>query len=59
MAEVEEGVRELATDAENGADATDGPCEEFVSTTDLPVKGSKKRKMQKNRESMRQKIVQN
>jgi hypothetical protein len=34
MAEVEEGVRELATDAENGADDADGPCEEFVSTDD-------------------------
>ena len=33
MAEVEEGVRELATDAENGADDT-GPCEEFVATDD-------------------------
>ena len=27
--------------------------------TDLPLKGTKKRKMQKNRESMRQKMVQN
>ena len=34
MAEAEEGVRELAIDAEDGADDTDGPCEEFVATDD-------------------------
>ena len=32
MAEVEEGVRELATGAENGADDNGGPCEEFEAT---------------------------
>ena len=30
-----------------------------IPETDLPLKGTKKRKMQKNRESMRQKMVQN
>ena len=34
-------------------------CGKLIVLTDLPLKGTKKRKMQKNRESMRQKMVQN
>jgi hypothetical protein len=36
-----------------------GPTAPLCHETDLPLKGTKKRKMQKNRENMRQKMVQN